>query len=161
VTGQPDIPTSAGISSACRAVKLPIRSCPSLAFGVSHRSSECFGRISVRSSLSSPLVVVGKGLKPTRNRSVGHGLGGVKQSLCCFQIFLASSGDLERHRAPRGSLAHGPGRFEAKAANCGHLPGEQCRSGPIVQLCRRLRSKTLSECKQSGKALPEGSPYKT
>jgi hypothetical protein len=32
----------------------------------------------------SPLVVVGKGLKLTRNRSVGHGLGSAEQSLCCF-----------------------------------------------------------------------------
>jgi hypothetical protein len=46
--------------------------------------SECFGRINVRSFLSSPLVVVGKGLKLTRNRSVGHGLGSAEQSLCCF-----------------------------------------------------------------------------
>jgi hypothetical protein len=33
---------------------------------------------------SPPLVVVGKGFKLTRNRSVGHGLGSAKQSPCCF-----------------------------------------------------------------------------
>jgi hypothetical protein len=32
----------------------------------------------MRSFLSSPLVVVGKGLKLTGNRSVGHGLGSAK-----------------------------------------------------------------------------------
>src|SRR5216683_7591363 len=80
-------------SSAGWAVKLPIRSCTLLAFGVSSRTSECFGRINMRSFLSflkdrlqaidqrlladpvSLLVVVGKGLKLTRNRSVSHGLG--------------------------------------------------------------------------------------
>jgi len=44
----------------------------------------------MRSFLGSLLVVVGKGLKLTRNRSVSHGLGSVEQSLCCFQVFLAS-----------------------------------------------------------------------
>jgi hypothetical protein len=44
----------------------------------------------MRRLLSSPLVVVGKGLKLTRNRSVGHGLGSAKQSLCRFQVFPAS-----------------------------------------------------------------------
>jgi len=34
-----------------------------LAFSVSSRSSECFCRINMRGFLSSPLVVVGKGLK--------------------------------------------------------------------------------------------------
>jgi hypothetical protein len=63
---------------------LPIRSCTPLAFSVSSRSSERFGRINMRGFLSSPLVVVGKGLKLTRNRSVGNGLGSAKQSLCCF-----------------------------------------------------------------------------
>src|SRR6266850_295371 len=33
---------------------------------------------------SSPLVVVGKGLKLTRYRSVGHGLGSAEQSPCCL-----------------------------------------------------------------------------
>jgi hypothetical protein len=33
---------------------------------------------------SPPLVVVGKGLELTRNRSVGHGLGSAEQGLCCF-----------------------------------------------------------------------------
>jgi hypothetical protein len=45
----------------------------------------------MRGLLSSPLVVVGKGLKLTRDRSVGHGLGSAKQSICCFQVFLASA----------------------------------------------------------------------
>jgi hypothetical protein len=66
------------------AVKLPIRSYTALGFSVSSRSSEGFGRINMRSFLSSPLVVVGKGLKLTRNRSVGHGLGGAEQSPCCL-----------------------------------------------------------------------------
>jgi hypothetical protein len=38
----------------------------------------------MRSFLSSPLAVVGKGLKLTRNRSVRHGLGGAEQRLRCF-----------------------------------------------------------------------------
>jgi hypothetical protein len=38
----------------------------------------------MRSFLSSPLVVVGKGLMLTGNRSVDHGLGSTEQSLCCF-----------------------------------------------------------------------------
>ena len=71
-------------------MKPPIRSCTPLAFSVSSRSIECFGRINMRSFLSSPLVVVGKGLKLIRNRSVGHGLGSAEQSLCCFKVFLAS-----------------------------------------------------------------------
>jgi hypothetical protein len=56
---------------------------PLLAFDVSSRTSECSGRINMRSFLSSLLVVVGKGLKLTRNRSVSHGLGSAEQSLCC------------------------------------------------------------------------------
>jgi hypothetical protein len=60
------------------AVMPPIRSCPPLAFSVSSRSSECFGRINVRGFLSSPLVAVGKGLELIRNRLVGHGLGSAK-----------------------------------------------------------------------------------
>jgi hypothetical protein len=47
---------------------LPIWSRTPLAFSVSSRPSECFGRINMRGFLSSPLVVVGKGLKLTRNR---------------------------------------------------------------------------------------------
>jgi hypothetical protein len=38
----------------------------------------------MRGFLCSPLEIVGKGLKLTRNRSVGHGLGSAKQNLCCF-----------------------------------------------------------------------------
>jgi hypothetical protein len=71
-------------------VKLPIRSCTPLAFSVSSRTSGCFGRINMRSFPSSLLVVVGKGLKLTRNRPVSHGLGSAEQSLCCLQVFLAS-----------------------------------------------------------------------
>ena len=44
---------------------------------------------STRSFLSSPLVVVGKGLKLTHSRIVGHGLGGAEQRPCCFQIFFS------------------------------------------------------------------------
>jgi hypothetical protein len=44
----------------------------------------------MRSFLGSPLVVVGKGFKLTRNRQVSHGLGSAEQSLCCFQVLLAS-----------------------------------------------------------------------
>jgi hypothetical protein len=75
------------IPSEVRAVTLP-RSCMPLAFGVSSRSSQCFSRINMRSFFSSPLEVVGKGLKLTRNRSVGHGLGSAEQSLCCFKYSL-------------------------------------------------------------------------
>jgi hypothetical protein len=64
------------------AVMLPIRSRAPLAFSVSSRSSERFGRINVRGFLSSPLVTVGKGLKLTPDRQIGHGLGSAKQSLC-------------------------------------------------------------------------------
>jgi hypothetical protein len=44
----------------------------------------------MRSSLSSPLAVVGKGLELTRNRSIRHGLNSAEHSPCCFQVFLAS-----------------------------------------------------------------------
>ena len=64
-----------------RAVKLPIRSCTPLRFSASSRSSGCFGRINMRSLLSSPLVVVGKGLELTCNRLIGHALGSKEQSL--------------------------------------------------------------------------------
>jgi hypothetical protein len=37
-------------------------------FSVSSRSSEYFGGINIRGFPSSPLVAVGKGLKPTRDR---------------------------------------------------------------------------------------------
>jgi hypothetical protein len=70
-------------------MELPIRSCP-LVFGVGSRSSECFGRINMRSFLGSLLVIVGKGLKLTRYRRVSHGLGSAEQSLCRFQVLLAS-----------------------------------------------------------------------
>ena len=51
----------------------------------------------MRSFLSSPLVVVGKGIELTRNRSVGHGLGSAEQSPCCLKIFLTS---LQPHARP-------------------------------------------------------------
>jgi hypothetical protein len=51
----------------------------------------------MRGFLGSSLVVLGKGLELTRNRSVGHGLGGAKQSLCCFQVLLPSLRDLLKH----------------------------------------------------------------
>jgi hypothetical protein len=60
-------------------------------FSASGRASQGFGRINMRSFLSPSLVIVGKGLKLTGNRSVGHGLRSAEQSLRCFQIFLASS----------------------------------------------------------------------
>jgi hypothetical protein len=64
---------------------LPIRPCTPLAFSASSRSSRgCFGRINVRSFLSSPLIVLGKRLKLTRNVLVGHCLGSAEQSLSCF-----------------------------------------------------------------------------
>jgi hypothetical protein len=64
-------------------------SCLPLAFVIA-RPGKRFGRTNARRFLSSPLVVVRKGLKPTRNRSVGHGLGSAKQSLCFLQVSLAS-----------------------------------------------------------------------
>jgi hypothetical protein len=53
----------------------------------------------MRRFLGSPLIVVGKRLKLTRNRSVGHGLSRTKQSLCRFQVFPASLRNMEHHRA--------------------------------------------------------------
>jgi hypothetical protein len=38
------------------------------AFSASSRWGECFGRVNMQSFLSSPLVIMGKGLKLTRNR---------------------------------------------------------------------------------------------
>jgi hypothetical protein len=70
-------------------MELPIKSYP-LVFGVGSRSSECFGRINMRSFLGSLLVIVGKGLKLTRYRWVSHGLGRAEQSLCRFSVLLAS-----------------------------------------------------------------------
>ena len=51
------------------------------------------------SLLVSPLVVVGKSHKLSRNRAVRHGFGSAKQSLRCLQIFLVSLCDLKRHDA--------------------------------------------------------------
>jgi hypothetical protein len=63
------------------------------------RPSRFFGPINVRRFLGSPLIVVGKGLKLKRNSSVGHSFGSAEQSLGCFQIFSASSWNLEPHEA--------------------------------------------------------------
>jgi hypothetical protein len=64
---------------------LPIRPCTPLEFRASSRSSRgCFGRINVRSFVSSPLIVLGKRLKLIRNVLVGHCLGSAEQSLSCF-----------------------------------------------------------------------------
>src|SRR5215831_3355563 len=65
-----------------------VGSCTPLALCVG--ASQCFGRVDLRNFHSSPLIVVGKGLKLTRNRVVGHGLGNAKQTSRCFQVFLAS-----------------------------------------------------------------------
>jgi hypothetical protein len=64
-------------------MQLPIRSAL-LAMSASGRASQYFGGIIPRSFLSSPLVVVGKGLKLTRNCLVCHGLGSAEQSPCCL-----------------------------------------------------------------------------
>ena len=72
-----------------------------IAFNASRRASQCFGRVNMRSLLRSPLVVVGKGLKLTRNCSVGHGLGGAKQSLRCLFGVRLSSDCVRTSRNPR------------------------------------------------------------
>jgi hypothetical protein len=96
----PGIPTFTKRFFRSWAVMLPIRSCAPLAFSVRSRSRECFVRINMRGFLGSPLVIVGKGLKLTSNRLVGDALGRAKQSLCCFQVFLASLWNLpKRHNA--------------------------------------------------------------
>ena len=51
-----------------------------MVFSASRRASQCFGRINLRSFLSSPLIVVGKCLKLTCDRLVGHASGSAKQS---------------------------------------------------------------------------------
>ena len=61
-----------------------------IAFRASNGSSQCFGCIVERSLLGSPLVVVGKSLKLSRNRLVSHGFGSAKQSLRCLHVLLAS-----------------------------------------------------------------------
>jgi hypothetical protein len=45
----------------------------------------------MRGFLGPALIVVGESLELSRDRSVRHGFGGTKQSLCCSQIFLAAS----------------------------------------------------------------------
>ncbi|MET4198682.1 hypothetical protein ABIA95_002672 [Bradyrhizobium sp. LA8.1] len=124
----------------CRklAVMPPIRLPTSLLFSVSSRSSGYFGRINTGGFLSSPLVVVGKSLKLTRNRSVGHGLGSAKQSLCCFQVFLASLRDLLNHHR---ALA----RFCAAWSEVGWSQGNQLRS-----LARRSLNRSTHFLEQRG-----------
>jgi hypothetical protein len=70
-----------------------------LVFSANSGSSQCFGCIVEPSLFGSPLVVVGKSLKLSRNSFVSHGFGSVKQSPRCLQIFLASLCDLKRHDA--------------------------------------------------------------
>src|SRR5262245_66037408 len=55
------------------------------------------GRIVLRSLRGSALIVLCKRLELARNRPVGHGLGATKQGLGGFQIFPASSRNLQRH----------------------------------------------------------------
>src|SRR6478752_6625345 len=78
-------------------------SCPSAhachSYSALGRSSQCVGCIVERSLFGSPLVVVGKSLKLSRNRLVRHGFGSAKQRLRRLQIFLASLRDLKRHDA--------------------------------------------------------------
>ena len=113
------------ISCAGWAVMLPIRSCTPLAFSVSSRSSGCFGRINMRGFLSSPLVVVGKGLKLTAiARSVM--VWAARSKVCAvFRYSLPRCEICGNVIEPsRGFLAPGLRRFGARATNCGHLPGE-------------------------------------
>jgi hypothetical protein len=55
-----------------------------LVFGASSQASQCFCGVNMRGFLGSPLVVVRKGLKLIRNRSVGHGSGDAEKSLRCL-----------------------------------------------------------------------------
>src|SRR6266446_4504730 len=55
----------------------------------SSRPSQCLSRISVCSFLSSPLIVLSKRLKLTRNVLVRHCLGRPEYGPCRFQIFFA------------------------------------------------------------------------
>jgi hypothetical protein len=50
----------------------------------SSRPGQCLSPISMRGFLGSPLIVLGKRLKLTRNVLVGHCSGSAEQSLCCF-----------------------------------------------------------------------------
>jgi hypothetical protein len=70
-----------------------------LVFSANSGSSRWFGCVVEPSRFGSPLVVVGKSLKLSRNSIVSHSFGSVKQSLRCLQIFLASLCDLKRHDA--------------------------------------------------------------
>src|SRR6266403_2414002 len=55
----------------------------------SSRPSQCLGRISACGFLSSPLIVLGKRLKLTRNVLVRHCLGRPEYGPCRLQIFFA------------------------------------------------------------------------
>src|SRR5882724_5400667 len=55
----------------------------------SSRPSQCLSRISVCGFLSSPLIVLSKRLKLTRNALVGHCLGRPEYGPCRVQIFFA------------------------------------------------------------------------
>jgi hypothetical protein len=68
-----------------------------LAFGIRGRASQCPGRIDMRSLLGAPLVRIGKRLQLIGDYSIGHDVGGVEQGLRGFQIFFASSRDLQCH----------------------------------------------------------------
>src|SRR6202043_2130882 len=61
---------------------------PALTFA-SSRPSQCLSRISVCGFLSSPLIVLSKRLKLTRNVLVGHCLGRPEYGPCRVQIFFA------------------------------------------------------------------------
>jgi len=55
-----------------------------LVFGASSPASQCFGGVNMRGFQGSSLVVVRKGLKLIRNRSVGHSSGDAEKSLRCL-----------------------------------------------------------------------------
>jgi hypothetical protein len=57
-----------------------IRSRTPLAFSSGNHASECFGRINLRGFLSSPLVVVGKGLKADP-QSLGRSWFGQREAM--------------------------------------------------------------------------------
>src|SRR2546429_6913554 len=69
----------------------------------SSRPSQCLSRISVCGFLSSPLIVLSKRLKLTRNVLVRHCLGRPEYGPCRVQIFFAqhfaSTIRFERHNA--------------------------------------------------------------
>ena len=73
----------------------------------SSRSSECLGRIIMRSFLCSPLVVVGKGLKLISNRRVRHG-SGTRSKVCAVSRYCLPRREFWNVMKPsHGSLAAG------------------------------------------------------